>query len=397
MTKEQPEMNGDAATNGTRASGRVATKKPPRESWAIYRLIESETEPGLDERISLGTLPIETDVERHIKRVYGAGRFRVEHRRNGRFVSVSEFSIQPTPREESTPDDDGDDFDEANFPPEAILPDDFDERVARIVLATLEAKERAQPARAQAQSTPDPMEQFRQMRELLKEERKEMRDEMRAMLPKSEPVQTVRNPEPQLTTEKAILHLVSQDESAISEVAGRILGSGKDQDNWSTVFKPLLNSLGQNLPHLLAIAAARSGMTTQPPTSRLASEVAMPPAQNPPQGNGATNAPVLGDAEDDEPLTIQDVLANLFEDMQEDAPVNDCAQELTTFAADNPDYATTIEGLMTPPPETVLELLNQATVNKMVGVTGMAHAPAWVGKLQAEMQRLKKPLLTPKL
>jgi hypothetical protein len=49
----------------------------------------------------------------------------------------------------------------------------------------------------------------------------------------------------------------------------------------------------------------------------------------------------------------------------------------------------TIESLMTSPPEAVLQMLDQATSNTMKEITGAMHAPAWIGKLQLEMQRLK--------
>lgn len=116
-------------------SQRRAARKPERETFAVYRLPDDDDEASA-EREFLLTLPADQDVERRIKRDYGAGSYRVERRRGGRFVSVTEMHFDEPPRHEASA-------------PEASLPDDLEFRIAQAVDDVLEAR-RAERARAKA-------------------------------------------------------------------------------------------------------------------------------------------------------------------------------------------------------------------------------------------------------
>jgi hypothetical protein len=113
-----------------------AARKPERETFAVYRLPD-EGDDVNTEREFLLTLPVDQDVERRIKRDYGAGSYRVEHRRGGRFVSVTEMHFDEPLQREDVGGREGD------------APEDFDERVAQAVEDFLETR-RAERARARA-------------------------------------------------------------------------------------------------------------------------------------------------------------------------------------------------------------------------------------------------------
>jgi hypothetical protein len=110
-------------------------RKPERETYAVYRLPDEDDDANA-EREFLLTLPADQDVERRIKRDYGAGSYRVERRRGGRFVSVTEMHFDETLRHEASAT-------------ESAVPEDFDERVAQAVEDVLEAR-RAERVRAKA-------------------------------------------------------------------------------------------------------------------------------------------------------------------------------------------------------------------------------------------------------
>jgi hypothetical protein len=117
-------------------SQRRAARKPERETFAVYRLPDDDDDASA-EREFLLTLPVDQDVERRIKRDYGAGSYRIERRRGGRFVSVYEMHIDEPPQREEASEG------------ESSVPEDFDERVAQAVYDVLETR-RIQRERAKA-------------------------------------------------------------------------------------------------------------------------------------------------------------------------------------------------------------------------------------------------------
>jgi hypothetical protein len=110
-------------------------RKPERETYAVYRLPDEDDDANT-EREFLLTLPADQDVERRIKRDYGAGSYRVERRRGGRFVSVTEMHFDEPPRHEANAT-------------ESAVPEDLEFRIAQAVDDVLEAR-RAERARAKA-------------------------------------------------------------------------------------------------------------------------------------------------------------------------------------------------------------------------------------------------------
>jgi hypothetical protein len=98
-----------------------AARKPERETYNVYRLPSDDDDADAEKEFLL-TLPVDVDVERRIKREYGAGSYRVERRRAGRFVSVTEmhFDEPPQQREDAGERESG-------------VPEDLEERLAPII------------------------------------------------------------------------------------------------------------------------------------------------------------------------------------------------------------------------------------------------------------------------
>jgi hypothetical protein len=134
MTRRQPQAEQLKAVSDPLENQKRTLRKSERETFAVYKL-PNEGDDANTEREFLLTLPVDQDVERRIKRDYGAGSYRVEHRRGGRFVSVTEMHFDEPPQREEV------------FARESDAPEDFDERVAQAVEDILEAR-RAERARA---------------------------------------------------------------------------------------------------------------------------------------------------------------------------------------------------------------------------------------------------------
>ncbi len=146
MTRRKPQSEELKAVPDPLENEQRAARKPERETFAVYRLPDADDDASA-EREFLLTLPVDQDVERRIKREYGAGSYRVERRRGGRFVSVTEmhFDEPPQQREDAGERESG-------------VPEDLEERIAIAVDEVLEVR-RAERARARALK-PNPLPQL---------------------------------------------------------------------------------------------------------------------------------------------------------------------------------------------------------------------------------------------
>jgi hypothetical protein len=103
-----------------------AARKPERETYNVYRLPSDDDDADAEKEFLL-TLPVDVDVERRIKREYGAGSYRVERRRGGRFVSVTEMHFdEPPPSREDVKER------------EDSAPEDLEERLAPVIAQVVE-------------------------------------------------------------------------------------------------------------------------------------------------------------------------------------------------------------------------------------------------------------------
>ncbi len=143
MTMKRPQLDQLKAVPDPLENQQRAARKLERETFAVYRLPDEDDDASA-EREFLLTLPVDQDVERRIKKDYGAGSYRVERRRGGRYVSVVEMHFDELPQRE-----------EASAT-ESSVPEDFDERLAQAVEEVLEAR-RIERQRARAvKSNPAP-------------------------------------------------------------------------------------------------------------------------------------------------------------------------------------------------------------------------------------------------
>ncbi len=144
MSRRKPLIEPLQAVPDPLDNGRRAARKPERETFVVYRLPDDDDDASA-EREFLLTLPIDVDVERRIKREYGAGHYRIETRRGGRFVSVYEMHLdEPPQREEET---------DAR---ESRVPEDFEERVAQTVYDVLETRRLERERAKLFKSNPSP-------------------------------------------------------------------------------------------------------------------------------------------------------------------------------------------------------------------------------------------------
>lgn len=163
------------------APAHVPTQRRPRRTRAepkLYITFLPEGKGG--PREEKGSVPLEVGFEDHIEERSDCepGLYRIEKKRSGEFSGEVMFYTKEEPDERNTVDDAGgrDHFEgfEAAGAPSADI--------ARAVNAALDAHDRRQ-----RNGQPDPMEQFRQMRELLKEEREEMERRFQEQAAKQQP------------------------------------------------------------------------------------------------------------------------------------------------------------------------------------------------------------------
>ncbi len=377
-TKEQPEASESIATNATTASARKAANKPERESWAMYRLIESDDASDVEQREALGTLPIEADYERHIKRNYGAGRFRIEHRRNGRFVSVTEFSVQPQASINTV--DALEDY-EGDEPQAVELPENFDERIAHIVVATLDARDRAERTRA-AQSSP--VSQADSIGSLAETVRA-LKELQQSIMP---PPQVVQPAAPQTDQFQSFVQMFEQF-TAIQERVNPPSITSNGSTGIVGQVASLIDAFGKHAPKLLPLIGAMNAQADEPQANRTAQATQTrpsikataiskptPAAQVEPE---AVNAETIAKP----PLLV--LLHSLISELAKDSHVEESAASVCMFIEEHPDDAPFIESLLELPTENLLQALVQIDPVGGAYYANLPHAKKWLDNLRDEV------------
>jgi hypothetical protein len=329
-------------------SQRRATRKPERETFVVYRLPDEGDADA--EKEFLLTLPIDQDVERRIKREYGAGSYRVERRRGGRYVSVTEMHFDELPQREPDPEE-----------VETSLPDDFEERVARTVIEVLDARriqrgrEKAlrpnpSPQRAVGTATeaPDPVgDALRLLREFKALERET-----------APPAQT--KSEPTINDEDRALMLLLKDRDMRSRITSSLFsvvgnGDGEASAPW---YGQLLNELTQRP------ALAERLLDRIFPNKKKASAES-------------------GDDEPEEPQSAEDVCADyLMEKCAANEPVTLNDEPLRALAVSSPsEYQELVLGLQAGSVDQIIaHLSNQFETARIV--LRAPHARSWIEQLK---------------
>lgn len=173
MTRVTPSSDHDSeAATSDPTQGRPK-RRPAEPKLYIHFLPEGKGGPKVDK----GSVPLEVDFEAHIEERSDCdpGLFRIEKKRSGEFSGEVLFYEKNSPSDSDAAEDE---FEE----PEDEVGASSASEIARVVSATLDARDRRLRA---GQS--DPMDQFRQMRTLLKEEREEMQRQLRESESSSQP------------------------------------------------------------------------------------------------------------------------------------------------------------------------------------------------------------------
>ncbi len=232
MTRRKPESEALRAVPEQVERQSSASRKPARDKYEVYRLADDDDLAGETEY--LFSLPLGSDVEQRIRRECGAGSYRIEHRRGGRYVSVREFHLDDAPSRRIPSDDAGDDelltqeqmrelIEEASERAAARALES--ERVQRVARRRL----REQGARASAQAS-DPVEDA--MRLLAR-----MRELNNQLNPTPEtPAKTAT--EPKLSDEDRALIMLIKDRDMRSRITSNLFaateqrGGDKSSESW---------------------------------------------------------------------------------------------------------------------------------------------------------------------
>lgn len=340
-----------------------------RETISVYRLPEFDDDGRTDhlaEREFLATLPASADYERVIKRNHGAGHYRVEHRRNGQFKSVSEFHLdESSKREPVQVEDDESDFDAAE-----------DERIEQIVKAALHAALEAQRAEFKgvltAQRTeqpaatqqPSPAESLREAFNVLRE-----LQTINAQL--SPPIQQ----QPQLDEETLLTRAIVNNTGLLEKVISRAVdavGRAEGQpDHWAVgLGKQLIDNVAPFIAPLIAPTIAAK--------FRAALENNQSAQTNPAQEEEANAADLA--------------LANMLENLAENSDVRDSAKEIANLIEEDEEAARSIEGLLSMPTPQLLNAI-RANVPNGAHYASLPHAAAFIDNLKAAVEKRRQAFM----
>jgi hypothetical protein len=400
-----------------------AARKPAAAEYYIYFLPEGKQGP----RVKKGSLPLDVEFEEHIdeRTDLEPGLYRIERRKGGEFPKdICHYTKEDYLSDEPTPDgraesavlsDDGDDSEVEQGPAgNSLDAASIAKLVAASVNAAMDARDRRERAAA---GQPDPLDQFRQMRELLKEERREMRDEMRAMTPKENPAPR----EPELSDRQRLELAVIKETGAIKAIFQDLkaaIGTAEQVDKPEGLTDKIFGLLREAVPFVAPYVApvigpavgealsnalnrqglaqqasgpqqASSAPTSQPPVADVRSAPSMPPQQSPPPITTQMQAP---GADAEGPMTLELFVLNLKTDLQENNDPDDAVTDAVKLITEQPQLLPTLEGLMIKPNDEVLALLSQATGTQL---GQLANAHDYLDGLREGLRERMKPRVQP--
>lgn len=366
----KPELVQETTESTPRASQTRRTRKPERDMVSVYRLAEydetlsAEQQP---EREFIGTFPFDSDYEGAIKKLSGAGHYRIEQRRGGRFVSYHEAHIDEPPQafEPDMDDESGvDDY-------------DLDERIAAAVAVALAADRRAQEREriAPAQATPPPSppraaDPVRDAMRLIKDF-KELGAEL---MPSAPPVTVTAKASEPLTTEQALLHLISQDEGALDDVRAKLLNTERGE-GWAETIRTAVKTVTSDLPGILALL----GVTGQKPAQVVHPTPHAPRAVAPPVPSEQIEAGDEGDA-----MSYEEMLGQLLVNLATNEPPMESVGMFREVASANPEYAPMIAGMMYLPIDDLMAQIQKLPA--LAATEQIPHAKKWFEGLQQALR-----------
>lgn len=347
---------------------------PHSHSWTmiVERLPEYEKNGRSDlnaKRVNCGTRPVTLDfiedIRREFARPYKPNHFRITFKRDGKIRAhwPGALSLEPPPYDE---------------------------------IAQFEAKAQAAAPPAitinnpgQPQSFKQMLDQFKQLAEL----RTVLFPELAQLTQQSAQASTPAQTQP-LTTESALLHLVSADESlmekavnGLSRLFRRTEDGAREVGFLDLAFEAIKqNTLPQLMREFRAMMKEGAQINGQPQTSTPAPPQSAPPEN---QGNqmGAlphTQTQPQGVPSNDQGISFPphiQLLNHVIESFAKDEPIETTAEWITSFEKIYPGVTPYIEMFLAMAPDQALAWLAQAAPQTQP-ITAAPHAQAWVMNLQ---------------
>jgi hypothetical protein len=333
----------------------------------------------------VGEFVSEAEAKQHLRDHGLDGDYVVSERHGGQIGTAWHINIEPTPgaailADEAESDDElwlSEDDDE----PDAITPE---EMRLRLRLAKLEAQQEAQQRplgqapslleSLQALKVLDEMRGERQPQKSLVEQVQEAKELLAAIAPRPNPTPTPATQPQELSTEQALLKLISEDPLTLSTVKERLLGSDEEEGGVvATIVKHFAPAVSQALPTLA--------------TALLAYVTGHSPQQQAGPEQTAAPAPLSTphDAAQPMPPDVQaynEVLALLLRTMQTGGDPAIVAGAIDGFVTSFPQYQALFDSLIQSPAGEVCALLAQAAP-QAAGILQTPQAALWVTRLQA--------------
>jgi hypothetical protein len=347
--------------------------RPARRSAGRKHYIQFLPESADSEPEFKIELPEHVDPERFIDKQedFEAGRYRIALRDDGKFTRESwtyrkddelsnEFAVVQPNEDDS---EDAEDIDAAASNGATLFtPQDIAKLVAATVNTTIDARERAQRA---AQGQPDPMETFRQMRELLKEEREEMRREMQSLLEVSGRNATKPDEDDE---ETSVAKILVKNPAIAERVMSKLVGASADapQEAWYT---DVIKELGKN-PQLISQGVGAIQSVIKSATST--------PATN---GNGAQASPETTQPQQVDPIQL--TLSIIVDDLKKNRRAGRAADAIDDLFMKLPQLRPQLEPFFASPASELLAQLSEAAGEDLMTYT---HSISWIEALQSEFE-----------
>lgn len=386
MTKKMPDPNQDMLAQESELRPRKVATKPGRDVNEVLRVSDDpEIEPEY-----LITLPAHVDARKFVKRNYGGGDYLVKNKVGGKFKGERELHIEFQPEEQTDVEIEYEeperDFGLRPIPVE--VPEDSDERIARIVAKALEERDRRERA---VQGQPSALDMMLRLEEVAekKAEREQRRrvammEELRAMNPQQpdqfKMLETMLDRALRMADKLSPVRELEGSKGVMSE----LLGFARD-------------TAPQWVPGLMAAINAKRG-NGQPARPTAPVQPVSPPPPQPVQSPLPNSTPVAVAAGEEESFdeAAAAVLMNLMDDLSAGANVRNAANDLLNLVEDFPQESGGILLLLEQPPGIVAQQLS-AYMPNTAEVLAKPESVAWLGQLQAEIlaRRVPHPIEPP--
>lgn len=344
MSKREPDQSLEQTQQAPFVRERKPARKPGRDANEVFRV----SEDGEDEPEFLIQLPVHVDVRKFVKRNYGGGDYLIKNKIGGKFKGERELHIEFAADENVSGEaessfDDVEQFEPTT--PNALDATSLTKLVAATVNATLDARERTRRAE---QAQPSVVDIMREQREQDRVTRAEMREEMRAMLPKQD------------SGDAFDKFLKMFDRAA--EIQERMTPPATSNPNATTFDKILgvasevARAAPQILPQLAGMAALQQTSARREPQA--APTMGEVQRVSSPQENVA--APVQQTEGSEAAMTIDVLITNIVNDVQHDEAPDDCVDDVVRLATEDPKWQPALAQILELPNVEILQTLKDA-------------------------------------